>query len=529
MRIQKRKLIPVISLIIWMLAILTGYVSYDVNDDTALNMIGVGALGTGRQYLIYSNILLGYFLEFLSVCFPYINCYLWFYLVMDLLAVIAISLIITDSMNNRTAAVTTVGINLLFVGEFYVHITYTKSAALFGTAGLITLMWLIKKGKRDWGLMLLSFVLITFGMWARWKAFALCVPFVLGVELIDIASDVIGKKEKIHLKKYVPLFVAVAICVASFVVDSLAYRLDDGWNEFRKTDNLLIEMRDNNRYLFGDAPDEYIEAGITENDFNMIRGNWMWNDPNYFNSERLGKLKEIGIKHDPGILRFDVSLIKGTIKELIYILSSKSFGIVFVILLLLAVIRGNKAMFIKLVYVSFVFAGEMYYMFCLNRVLWRAEVGTVLAAVLTLAYLVALTMEDARKEQKQVRKAYYAFAAAIIIAFIFTKTLLIDNSRYTNGDNKYEEFQELTKADAFFVVQDFSQYGMLLGAQNIFDISSGKYKNYYSNLVELGGVAQSPAGMYFAGQNGITNPVEALIDADSTFFVGGGYRLTGIA
>ena len=517
---NKKTLIPIVSLFLWMIFITAGYVSYDVNDDASLNLISAGALGYGRQYLIYSNVLLGWVLQALFTIFPHINCYLWFYLVFNLIAIIAVCLAITDNMKLRTALFTTIGINLLMAGEFYVHLTYTKSAALYGTAGLILLLWQIKKEKRDKGYMALAYILVAIGTWARWKSFALCVPTVIGIELIDILWNVIGKKNRFSIKKYIPLFVAGAICIASILIDNVAYKMDAGWDEFRKTDNLLIEMRDNNRYVFSDAPEEFLAAGITENDFKMIKGYWMWNDPTYFNSERLMQIKEIGSKYEDPAIRFDMALIRDEIKEVLWILTGKSYGIIFVLILLLAAIHGNKKLFVKLGYVSLVTVGEIYYMFCLNRVLWRAEICAVLAAVITGGYLLAELIES-KKEENAEFKLYPLIGFVVVCAlFIAAKSLVVDNSRFTNGDSKYEEFQALTQADGFFVVQSIPDYGMLLGAKDIFDITPANYKNYYSNIVELGGTSQSPAGMFFARQNGITNPIKDLIDGENIYYVG---------
>ncbi|RKM57832.1 hypothetical protein D6855_12340 [Butyrivibrio sp. CB08] len=517
---NKRTLIMAVSLLLWMIFITAGYVSFEVNDDTFLNLLSAGAYGTGRQYFIFSNVILGGLLRGLFDVFPHINCYLWFYLVFNLIAVISVCLVITDHMKKRAALFTAVGINLLMAGDFYVHITFTKSATLYGTIGLVMLLWQVKKEKRDRGYMVLSFILIAVGMWARWTSFALCVPMVIGVELIEILFGAVTNKTKVSWKRYIPIFVAGIMCIASFFIDNLAYKTNAGWNEFKKTDNRLIEMRDYNRYVFTDSPEEFLAAGITENDFNMIKGYWMWNDPVYFSSERLQQIKDIGSKYEEPNVRFDIALVKGVVKEALWILTSKSFGIIFVIILLLGAIHGNKAMFMKLAYLSVVAVGEIYYMFCLNRVLWRVEVCAVLSAVLVGGYLISQVI--VRKDEEKTEKHVYPYVifATICIAFILVKSWVVDNSRYTNGDTRCEEFQNITQADGFFVVQDISKYGMLLGARDIFGITRANYEDFYSNVVELGGTSESPAGMYFARSHGITNPVKDLIDADGVYFVG---------
>ena len=54
-----------------------GYTFYQTNDDEALNLIAAGAYGTGySQYLIYINIIAGWFLRICYQLFPSVN---WYY------------------------------------------------------------------------------------------------------------------------------------------------------------------------------------------------------------------------------------------------------------------------------------------------------------------------------------------------------------------------------------------------------------------------------------------------------------------
>ena len=84
---KKRKItLFAICFVCWLVSILFGKLAFS-DDDLCLNFIAVGAYGPDSQYMIYSNILFGYFLKILYSIFPMINCYLWFYLIGNLFAV----------------------------------------------------------------------------------------------------------------------------------------------------------------------------------------------------------------------------------------------------------------------------------------------------------------------------------------------------------------------------------------------------------------------------------------------------------
>jgi|GEM_PF-5627036 len=520
---KKRLVIIMSSLIIWMICIFSGYTSYEVCDDTAMNLIAAGAWGAYPQFLINnSGIFMGMLLQLLYTLFPHINCYLWLYLICDLLAVITICFILSDDQSLRVSTIISIGIGLLFAGEFYIHLTYTKSAALYGITGMTALLWQCRKQSKERSILVLSYFLIAIGFWSRWKAFVLSIPVVIGVEIINILFRKIVKKEKIDIKSYYITIIPLVICLISLFADVMAYRLTDGWEEFRKTDNLLVEMRDYNRYSFSASEDEYLDNGISENDFAMMKHYRMHNDPNYFNSERLELVKSIGKKYEPSSIRIEIPLIKDLVKEILYVLSSKAIGTIFIMIVLIAFMLADMSTILQILYIAMLTAAETYYMICLNRVLWRAEICVWVAAVVLGGYLLSTrNQSENTSTQKHTiadRLSYISLAIVIVLTVVI-KSFVVDNSRLTNGDNNWEAFEQLRQADGFFVCADLAQFGMLLGAKNIYDIDTS-YRNYYSNLVDIGGAGQSPSGLYFANQHGIDNPVEDLINGDKIYFYG---------
>ncbi len=523
---RKRLYIILASVLIWAVSVYFGYVSYDVNDDAGMNLIAAGAYGPMSQYLIHSNVVHGLALKLLYMIFPFINCYLWLFLVCNLVAVIAISIVVTDKFSNYVSVVLTVGINLLFAGDYYVHLQFTKNSALYAAVGLVVLIWQMKKANREKSMILLSYFLIILGLNVRWESFLLVLPIVLGALIVDELFELVIRKKKIDFKKYSLAIAPFVICVVIAVINHFAYYSNPGWQEYRRTEEVLSPMRDFNKYVFNDSPEEYLEAGFTQTDFDMIKGYWMWGDTEQFSADRLERLSAIGEKYSESYIRFDASFIKYTIKEVISAVTGKHIAMAVAIVLLIAIIAADLNIILQMLYMVVVGMAEIYYLFCLERVLWRAEIVIWVTVLLMGGYLTSTLADKLASSDiaaKEMSKRSYVFSyvgiALLIVLLILVKSLAMDNSRFTNGDNRSEEFKELTQADAHFLCYNKAAYGVLQGADNIFAIDRS-YAGYYSNITDLGSGVLAPVGQYYARQKGITNPIKALFERDDVYYVG---------
>ena len=532
---KKRLLIAVTSIIIWTVCVYFGYVSYDVNDDAGMNLIAAGAYGPDSQYLVHINILHGYVLKLLYWIFPFINCYLWSFLVCNLLAVTGISMVLTDRLGTYASVVLTVGINLLFASDYYVHIQFTKNAALYISVGLVMLIWQIKKDVREKSMVALSFFMIILGLDIRWESFLLALPVVIGALIVDELYGLIFKKNKPELKKYSIALIPLVACLIIGAASHFAYYSDPGWEEFRKTEEVLSPMRDFNRYKYSDSPEEYQKAGFTETDFQMIKGFWIWGDTDYFTSERLYELSAIGEKYSGGYLKLSMSLIKETVSEVIYAVTSKQIAMAFAVVFLIAFLIADVSVILQLLYMMAVSTAEIYYFFCLERILWRAEMGIWLTMLLMGGYLISTFADriafkgDAGKEIPQRRYVLSYICMAVCIAvLILVKSLVMDNSRFTNGDNRGQEMAQLTDLGVHFVCYNKAEFGLLQGAQNIFEIDR-RYSGYFKNMSDLGGFALAPVDRYYGLEKGITNPVKALFERDDVYYLGSDAPLGCIA
>ena len=519
---KKTLYIAFISLLIWALCVCFGYVSYDVNDDAGMNMAAAGAYGAFSQYLVYTNIVLGFIIKFFYMIFPGINCYLWFYLITDLFAVIMLAISFSDKLSLKQSVIITFFLNILLAGEFYIHIHYSKSAVLYVVAASIYMIVLIgrneKISKLSFALASIMFVL---GFCVRIQSFESVLPFV--TVLFAFGFLAFGKSDK--KVRFRLVLIPLVVCALCFAINYYAYYMTQ-WRDFKVSDDILIKVRDFGMYDYGNGAEDYEAEGITYADFDMIH-HWMFNDPETFNEENLRKLEQIGKEHEnQGII--SLSALKNTIKEFLSRFNNRSVAGLLVVIILLTLTVGDRWLIIQNLMLFGLAFSEYYYLILKGRFFWRVEVIIWLAAVLICGFSLTdylskkrdteIVQKDAETDKKKKCITYGAFAV-ILFLFIFVKSEVLDNSRFTNGDSKYEDFQAVRNADAHFIMYNVADYGMLMGAKDIFDIDR-KYADYYKNITEMGGSGNSPSGLFFANKIGITNPAKALFEKDNVYFIG---------
>ena len=62
---KKWAILSGISLLYFILCVFFGNLRYVTSDDAIMNMVAAGAFGSPSQYLIFNNIVIGYFLKFM--------------------------------------------------------------------------------------------------------------------------------------------------------------------------------------------------------------------------------------------------------------------------------------------------------------------------------------------------------------------------------------------------------------------------------------------------------------------------------
>lgn len=522
-----------VTFCMFLLSVVFGGLMYETNDDVEMNMIAAGAYGPASQFLIFSNILLGYFIKLLYMLIPGINCYLWMYLALNLICVVMICLVLTERSDNPLAVfATSLIVNIVLARNVFIEIQFTKNAALYVVCATLLIASALLGQKGKWKLIAAT-VFMAFGVCSRYESFLSMLPFILVALGYVLVTEGIDKKKLLYL---IPPVVVMVMCLSTEVY----YRnIAPDWSDYYKSDLILSEKRDFGNYNFSWDEEEYLEAGFTEWDFKLLDA-WMYNDPEYFNLEKLRQMQEIGQDHRQDQVKFEPRIFAEAINEVWTCISTSIFSaavtIISVILLAIYVLRKRwLALAATLITCLGVF-GEIYLMVCLRRVEWRAEFvvwGAAFGVLCTTAIAGKRALinerDDKADNKKLVRNIANVMAAiAAIILFIFWQGQSLDystNSFKSEEDSSYQKFQAIHNAEGYFILSLDDMYDGLSGARNILDIDR-KYADLYSNITPAGGwVVLSPLARYYGNTIGISDAFRELPDRDDMYYIGGGERM----
>ncbi|MBP3815159.1 MAG: hypothetical protein ILA12_10940 [Butyrivibrio sp.] len=532
-KILKLIIVAGISLAMWLLSILYGGLSYETNDDATINLIAAGAYGEGSQYLIYTSALIGYGLKALYAVFGGVNCYLWFYLVFDLLAVVAVSLVISRDMGYLVTAAVTLLANVVLAHNLYIHLQYSQNASAFGVVGFLILLDYLQRNGENKALLLWATLFIALSYSARKENFLFLVPFGLAAIFFEVLPYAL-KKEKRRIM--LSLLVPVAVIAISIFADRYMYYRTPEWADYSRINEIMTDKLDYGNYNFEWNKEEYLEAGFTEWDFRFMEET-SYNDIDNFSREKLEKMEEIGRSTRRDKIRFDATTLGETIGDIKGAFGESPLplcaGIVIGFAIVIAILyKDIKGLMCIVVQALGVFGGS-YYLQCIHRTPWRVRYGLWLAALLMVlgGVIVPKVPEILRYISGKLGKNNKGFCVIVGIAslvplFLWAQSLDFSLDVFNEPeDYRYNLIKTMDEKDALFVMSMDDMYGGLCGARSVMDINRD-YAGFYSHVLPVGGwVVPSPIAEYYAHTNGISNVYKSLVDRDDVYYYGGGEHM----
>lgn len=464
---KRKKLVEVlICLVVWIACICLGNVRYESNDDTILNMIAAGAYGEPSQFILYINIVYGYFLKLLYTVVPAVNWYLWMFLILNFLGVTCISFAFTDELKLPGAILVTVMINALLYDDFYLSVQYTKNATFYGIIGIILLIWLMRNESRNVAWRIISALFIFAGFCIRPLAFVMMLPFAL-LPLLFLFIRQRSRKSAV-----ITYFVLPALLlIIGFAANYKAYTMKPEWKYFFDWDSIMVEKCDHGNYNFEWDKEEYLASGFTKTDF-MLMEFWYWADTEYFTLDKLKLMKEIGSDTRVDTLRVDPIVFEHTNDRIIKTMRERPHFYVLTALLALAVpLLKTKALVLFACELLLVYA-EYYFFICTKRIEWRVECGILISAILITSFVVFArdniksSMLERIKRISNIRSTSgIMIVSAFLITALITGQLFYQFTAIKKGrlvlepDIHYEQLQELSKREGFYIANIDVMFG----------------------------------------------------------------------
>ena len=518
--------------------ILLFYIRFDQvalssDDDVQLNLLASGALGPDSQYLIYINIVYGFFLKFLSHLAPAVNWYLVCSLFSNLCAIVSVCVLICRKMSLPSAVTVSLLCMLFFSPNFLISTQFTTNVFIYAAAGYFWLLYAIKKKKRL--AVLPATLFLSLAVCWRAAAFLMTVPFFGAVLLVHVLQNrKTLPKGKITARMMLP---ALPFAVALMLVglDTYAYAKDPGWSYFKERVKALVEIQDRGFVDYLNHTDLYDEAGFPMSTVNLIT-NWIDNDPEVYSLERLRKMGDVKRTYDPISFRADFNILAETAHQILSRFFFRQVWLPWVYvtgIIAFALRRDRKRLWMVLLS-SLLVCGVYYALICYGRLGWHVEIGIWLMAFL-------LPFEDfftddrdadglpAAGNSSSERYLQRAACALMICLTLLCGIFLVQDpqehrlavapitKREESKSHLALEYVRANKENFYVVCSPLSRG--YWGAETVYDLTYANSSDF-ENTCWLGGwFAGSPLGNYHAHEAGFTNPMRALLERPDTFLV----------
>ncbi|MBQ9233690.1 MAG: hypothetical protein IJ167_06610 [Lachnospiraceae bacterium] len=550
----KKKKISIIScflmcLFIFLIYVVLGTLTYESDDDEVMNLIAAGAFGSkNRTYLVFSNVIYGKLISFLYGVFPKLNMYLFLMLFLNFAAVYTLSYMavsrVTLRLENSDKALKNIDYALISAGisfavssflatEYYCSLQFSKNAGLYTAVGFAVLYaWYKEKKTFKNPVWILGVLFLWLGFAVRDYAFlssALeCMTILFGLFLLNIKSHIISFKEKKMgiFKENYRLIIMIVVSVLGIgmlkVVNDKAYSKTE-WKDFLEFNRYRAELTDYS------MPDFYANyEALEEIDFDLVDyylfNSWAFADNDKFNTDTLKKLVEIR-GNDSKKLTLNIKKILISITEF----DSKSTGRficifwIFILLFLCFAAEGKNILLFGISTAGIL--AEYWYLSCVGRVIWRAEMMVWIAAI--VVFLTVFSYEsDYRLRFMDGSDKFRRFCVALaLFCMMFVKlgrgvynfAAVKGRHFYVQSTVKYDMYTGLDKDNLYIFTLNVT------GPTVVDDIAkiNCDYDDYFYNVSFCGGwTVSSPLQKNVLEKYGVDNNVfTSLVTNDKVYLV----------
>ena len=288
-----------------MVAILITYIPYILGrlywfcpDDTLLNQIAEGSYGKDySQFLIFENIILGYFIKLCYMMFSGVNMY-----AIVMLFIVAMSFgvfywVIIRKVNSKLIFPFVVAVHIFIL----CHITYTLIAGISVCAGVVLLYETECRRRKLIEISdVISVVFVVLGSMIRIEgaliAIALSVVLLFGQ---------MKCKGKIGKSVFIVAIISMIGIGITTEINSLFYSAEPWSSQMERLDYRMVDW---NKIAYSEYNKEYDDLSMTENDVDCYYS-WIFADFDVFSIENLRSIKKFAKLNT--LYDFDIlSLIK---------------------------------------------------------------------------------------------------------------------------------------------------------------------------------------------------------------------------
>jgi hypothetical protein len=371
-----------ISILQFLIIILTFPVTFETHDEYWMNAIASGALsGEPSEYLVFMNILLGKLLAFGYKIIPQIN---WYTLLLLFSLFLGYFTIQFNFYRLKTDPAIRIARHLLILATllFSLHyVGFTRTAAIVITGGFTLILMNPKKNAlpelAGGALLIILGALIRFSVFKMYLVLSIPIIFIL----------LINRK----YQKLLVISIAIIISFANYAFDRNTYRSNPEYRAYIESNSLRSKLfyLDNPTLEYDGSAEMAEVVGWDENDFNLvIRGLW---DHNHHKFEK-EKLSELSISQNQTsnnlyVLNI-ISSLKVVVKSLYNHLINRYYYTIPILILfiMLGMPQGKKTQFVILSFLYVLLIAFVLFHFQNGMLKPRVLFGMILPLILFVLF-----------------------------------------------------------------------------------------------------------------------------------------------
>lgn len=479
------------------LTINTYGIRFQTNDDATLSNIAAGAYGSDTLHMVYVNVIFSALLRPLyAVCQT--NWYVIVQLALVVVSIVVIGYILMKKLGWLCGSVMILALMMGFAMDVFYTFQYTECGFIVLTAGLLLIVDNLGRINKS---TLAGIALALMGSLIRWDVFyavgGLSAPLLL---YRFFPLDKAGKKKAVITMCL--LFVAT---FGAKAVDIVAYKADDGWDEFRKYNEVRTAYSDYKVYSLT-AENPFEQYGISDADYTML-SHWNYYDEEKFTIELLDTISQ-GNQQITAAELMDKTIerIKDMLKGDIY-----RWMFLLVAALSLVSLRPSWSGGVMIA-VWGLYGVLMLYLVYRMRITSWVELGLIWTVSVFVLYCIS---------QSKINSALNFLAMTAVLGAIICISLPVYKQLYIDYPN-YVEWAQLEEPYFAAMTQDKENL-YLIATQSInpaagYDVINPRGKDFFSNIVAYGGwLSRAPHRDKALADYGLTRPLVDAVDNPNVY------------
>lgn len=473
---QKTAAYPFITAVIlcvffFLMAVIFCDQKYETNDDYCTDSILSGTLnGKPNQYILFSNILLGYLLKGIYSLIPDISFYFIMLLIMGLVSLIIIVWLILKRCRVSVGILASIICLTCFSDDLFILVQFTKVASVaIAAGGLLFLEAITDKTLSHRKLCAASgAALFLLGSMLRLNCIYCVIPFLL-IRFIVLAYK---KSFKDILFRFLMCAVLIGSSYALLGINNVIWNADPDYRYFVELNEYRYPVTDVPKPLYDEIRPEMEAIGVSEIDYYMA-ATWQFTDLSVFTPEKLEKIA--------GVLSDYNSKQTNTVSRAIDVFGYREYwsypGVIGIVLLCILLLFTERKPYFTIIASVMACASLLLYFDYIGRALYRVEFSVLFAAFAVLGVSFAGNEKKIKMRREVFLFTVFVFMYAVLL--YHAKIYIPDTSYKTLNDKSYKQYVEFLfgREDDYISGYNSEAYSIVLSKRPIYEDLLNRIEN----------------------------------------------------